>query len=74
MLNGQSKPSLILCVKLLLQMKLLTVAFVSLLTKTCTGHQGGGGKFGQKLHFFGTISSLKIGVLLGKYFRKQTNS
>ena len=36
-------------------MKLLTVAFVSLLTKTCTGHGGGGGggggEFGQKLRF-----------------------
>ena len=34
----------------------------------------GGGKFGQKIAFLGTIFSLKIGVLLGKYFRKQTNS
>ena len=34
----------------------------------------GGGMFGPKITFFGTISSLKIGVLLGKCFRKQTNS
>ena len=34
----------------------------------------GGGSLGQKLHFWGTIFSLKIGVLLGKYFRKQSNS
>ena len=47
-------------------MKLLTVAFVSLLTKTCTGHRGGGGVW-AKIAFFGTIFSLKIGVLLGKY-------
>ena len=31
-------------------------------------------EFGLKNAFFGTIFSLKIGVLLGKYFRKQTNS
>ena len=31
-------------------------------------------KFGLKNAFFGTIFCLKIGVLLGKYFRKQTNS
>ena len=54
-------------------MKLLAVAFVSLLTKTCTVHQGGG-SLGQKFPFWGTIFSLKIGVLLGKYFRKQTNN
>ena len=35
---------------------------------------GGGGMFGPKILFFGTIFSLKISVLLGKYFRKQTNS
>ena len=34
----------------------------------------GEGMFGPKIAFFGTIFSLKIGVLLGKYFRKQTNS
>ena len=33
----------------------------------------GGGKFGPKIAFFGTIFSMKIGDLLGKYFRKQTN-
>ena len=37
-------------------------------------HWASGGKFGPKIAFFGTIFSLKIGVLLGKYFRKQTNS
>ena len=54
------------------------ICVTSILTKTCTGHQGagggGGGEFGLKNAFFGTIFSLKIGVLLGKYFRKQTNS
>ena len=34
----------------------------------------GGGSLGQKFPFLGTIFSLKIGVLLGKYFRKQTNN
>ena len=33
-----------------------------------------GGKFGLRIAFFGTIFSLKIGVLLGKYFRMQTKS
>ena len=37
-------------------------------------HWASGGMFGPKIKFFGTIFSLKIGVLLGKYFRKQTNS
>ena len=35
---------------------------------------GGGGSLGQKFPFLGTIFSLKIVVLLGKYFRKQTNN
>ena len=42
------------------------------LTKTCTGHQRG--MIGAKITFFGTIFSFKIGVLLGKYFRRQTYS
>ena len=32
-----------------------------------------GGRLGQKFPFWGTIFSLKIVVLLGKYFRKQTD-
>ena len=47
---------------------------VLLLTKTCTGHQRGGGReFGPKTAFLGKIFSLKIGLLLRKYFRKQIN-
>ena len=38
--------------------------------KNLHGASGGGGEFGLKNAFFGTIVSLKIGVLLGKYFRK----
>ena len=34
---------------------------------------GGGGEVWAKIAFFGKILSLKIGVLSGKYFRKQTN-
>ena len=45
-------------------MKLLTVAFVWLLTKTCTGHQGddggGGGSLCQKLHFVGQFTPWKL--------------
>ena len=33
-----------------------------------------GGEVWAKTCIFGTIFFLKIGVLLGKYFRKQTNS
>ena len=36
-------------------------------------NQAQGRMFGPKIRFFGTIFFLKIGVLLGKYFRKQTN-
>ena len=44
-------------------MKLLTLAFVWLLTKTCTGHQGGkGGSLGQKLHFLGQFSPWKLEI------------
>ena len=35
--------------------------------------RGGGGVWAKNC-IFGTIFSLKIGVLLRKYFRKQTNS
>ena len=58
-------------------MKLRTVAFVLLLTKTCTWHRvgGGGGRVvAPKIAFFATVFSLKIGLLVGEYFGKQTNS
>ena len=35
---------------------------------------GGGEVWAKNFLFWGTIFSLKIGVLLGKYFRKQTNN
>lgn len=45
-----------------------------LLTKTFIGHQRGGSRaFGPKTAFLGKIFSLKIGLLLRKYFRKQIN-
>ena len=34
---------------------------------------GGGVEVWAKIAFFGTIFSMKMGDLLGKYFRKQTN-
>ena len=43
----------------------------SFVTWTGLFEAGSGAKI---VSFFGTISSLKIGVLLDKYFRKQTNS
>ena len=39
------------------------------LTSNKNVHWVSGGKFGPKLAFLGT----KVGVLLGKYFRKDTN-
>ena len=40
-------------------MKLLSMAFVWLLTKTCTGHRGGG-EFGPKMAFWGQFSPWKF--------------
>ena len=43
------------------------------LTSNKNLHWASGGMFGPKIAFFGTIFSLKIGLLSGKYFKKQTN-
>ena len=57
---------------LVLQMKVLTVALFDFLQKPALGIRGE--VWAKNCIFSGTIFSLKIGVLLGKYFRKQTNS
>ena len=44
------------------------------LTSNKNLHWASGGEVWAKTCIFGTIFFLKIGVLLGKYFRKQTNS
>ena len=53
---------------------MLTADSITLNPSRMPGGGGGGWKFRPKIKFIGTIFSLKIGILLGKYFRKQTNS